>query len=205
MSAFPGDPKTQVQEVPRKPAGAARAAVLPQNILRAMVRLEGLLEGQDERWAIGGDAAELVLGVFVEADRLEVYTSKKGGEAIALALSAYQVLPPKETEKPMEREAMLDGKPAPAFVKSDYAEYTLDGVKVEVYGDLRIRIGERDWSDPLQFEPTYANIIGHSIPFVPLELKSKVYSYLGDNWADRAEMISEAKRRAKRDQFTSKA
>ena len=205
MSAFTGDRKTQVQEVPRKPAGAAKAAILPQNILRAIIKLEGLLKGEGERWAIGGDAGELVLGVFVEADRLEVYTSKKGGEAIGRALSAFQALASKETEKPMEREAMLDGKPTPAFVKSDYAEYTLDGVKVEVYGDLRIRIGERDWSDPLQFEPVYANIIGHSIPFVPLELKSKVYSYLGENWADRVKMISEAKSRAKRDQLTSKA
>ncbi len=162
-----------------------------------MIKVDRLLEGVDEKWAIGGDAGEIVQGVDVTADHLEILSTKKGCEAISAVLRPYQTLAPKETEKILGREAIVESNPHPVYVKSEYAEFLLDAVKVEVYGDLRIKVGEGDWSDPLKFEATEVNLVGRFLPLVPLELSDRVYRYLGSNWIDRVQKISEAVRRSK--------
>jgi len=196
----PGDSKADIPTTGSKPTRADRFAILPQELLKAMVKLATLLKDLDEEWAIGGDAGELVQGVNVPADHLEILTTKKGCVAINTRLSSYQTLAPKETEKTLDREAMFEGQPCPAYVKSEYAEFVLDSARVEVYGDLRIKVGERDWSDPLSFEATEVNVVGNLLPLVPLELKSKMYAFLGPNWADRVRRISEAVLRSRREQ-----
>jgi len=200
----PGDPKADISTAGSKPTRADKFAILPQDLLKATVKLASLLKGLDEEWAIGGDAGELVQGVNVPADHLEILTTKKGCEAISARLISYQTLAPKETEKALGREAVFEGQPCPAYLKSEYAEFVLDSARVEVYGDLRIKVGERDWSDPLVFEATEVNVIGTPLPLVPLELKNKMYVFLGPNWADRVQKISEAVLRSRREQRSGK-
>jgi hypothetical protein len=188
-----GDPKTGIQIASRTPL----PGFLPQPLLKTVVALGNLLKGSEEKWAIGGDAGEIVQGVTVTADHVEILTTKKGCEAMSTILSQYQTLHPRETEKTLGRDAIVQGVPYPAYVKSEYAEFLMDGVKVQVYGDLRIKVGEGDWSDPLDFEATKVNVVGKSLPVVPLELSNRVYTYLGLNWVDRVQKISEAVKRSR--------
>jgi len=201
----PGEPKAETPAASSKFTRPDKFVILPQHLLKAMVKLGGLLKGLDEEWAIGGDAGELVQGVYVPADHLEILTTKKGCEEMSAKLSTYQTLAPKETEKKLERDAVFEGQPCPAYKKSEYAEFVLDTARVEVYGDMRIKLGDRDWSDPLDFEPTQVNVVGTSLPLVPLELKNKVYVYLGPNWVDRVQRISEAVARSRREQKIGRA
>jgi hypothetical protein len=188
-----GDSKAGMQVVSRmSPAG-----ILPQQLLKTMVKLGSLLKSSEEKWAIGGDAGEIVQGVAVTADHIEILTTKKGCEAMSAILAPHQILPPTETEKTLGKDAVVEGMPCPAYVKSEYAEFILDGVKVEVYGDLRIKVGERDWSDPLEFEVAKVNMVGKALPVVTLELSNRVYTYLGLNWVDRVQKISEAVKRSR--------
>src|SRR5208282_5790364 len=82
----PGDPKADISTAGSKPTRADKFAILPQDLLKATVKLASLLKGLDEEWAIGGDAGELVQGVNVPADHLEILTTKKGCEAISARL-----------------------------------------------------------------------------------------------------------------------
>jgi len=173
-------------------SGKGVSGVLPQPLLKTMIKLDGLLKEIDEGWAVGGDAGEIVQGVNVTADHLEILTTKKGCSEIDAVLEPYRMLAPKETEKTLDKASIVEGNPLPVCVKSEYAEYSVEQVRVEVYGDMRIKVGERDWSDPLQFTPTTVNLVGRLLPLVPLELVDRVYRYLGDNWSDRVRKISEA-------------
>ena len=164
--------------------------VLPMPLLKVTAKLGTLIGDLGAKWGLGGDAGEVVLGVNIKADHIEVVTTKEGCRAISAKLGQYQTVPPNEAEKKLERGAEFEGKSYPVFVKSEYAEFVIDQVRVEVYGDLQIKVGEWDWGDPLDFEPTEVIIMGSKFPVMPLRLKSELYMGLG--WLDRVQAITEA-------------
>ena len=164
--------------------------VLPPPLLGTAIKLGKALKDIHAKWALGGDAGEVMLGVNVESDHLEILTTKPGTEEIASKLNEYQAVAPEEREKTLAREAEIDGGRYPVFVKSPYAEFTINGTLVEVYGDLQLKVGEWEWGDPLDYEPTVVSVVGTSLPVVPLRLKSELD--LGLGWLDRVKLISDA-------------
>ncbi|MDA4122175.1 MAG: hypothetical protein OK456_03220 [Thaumarchaeota archaeon] len=199
MLKVPGKPRVYTRGRISKGSGTM---ILQQPLLKATVKLSALIADLDERWAIGGDVGELLLGVDVKADHLEIVTTRKGSEAIGAKFQQLSVpstsevqdgsanLGAKETEKKLERLADCSGNLYAVSVRSHYVEVVLDGIRVEVYGDLQYRVGELEWGDPVVFEPTEVSIVGTSLRVFPLGLKSEIYLALG--WVDRVDKISEA-------------
>jgi hypothetical protein len=164
--------------------------ILNPTLLKTVVMLGGELKDLGAKWAIGGDAGEIIKGVHLKTDYLEILTTKEGCGEICKLLAEYVTLPPADAEKKLPREADVDGKMYPVYIKSRYAELTVNKVKVEVYGDEQIKVGEWEWGDPLDFEPDYSYIVNSKVPIVPLRLKSELD--LGLGWLDRLELISAA-------------
>ena len=194
MSSFktlvniPGRPLVGIQVFDSKVPKPEEIAFLTQPRLKAVVILGGELKDVHAKWAIGGDAGEIIKGVNVRTDYLEILTTKEGCNEICERLKMYQTLEPAIVEKKLGKEADVDGKMYPVYVKSHYAELTINKVRVEIYGDEQIKVGEWEWGDPLDFEPDYSYIVGKKIPIVPLRLKSELDIGLG--WLDRVELIS---------------
>jgi hypothetical protein len=151
---------------------------------------EKLRNNVTAKWAVGGDAGEQMMGVNVKADYLEILTTKEGCDEIWHAMAEYQKLAPAIVEKKLTKEADVDAKMYPVYNKSYYAEFIVEGVKVEVHGDLQFKVGEWDWGDPLDFKADYTYIVGGKLPLVPLSLKSELD--LGLGWLDRVTLISDA-------------
>ena len=165
--------------------------IIPLTLLRAATKVSGLLNSTvDEMWAISGDIGELMQGVNVEADHLEILTTTKGCDDICRELEEYVTLKPAVAEKKVERDADVDGKMMPVRTKSYYAELSIDGVKLEVYGDTQIKVGEWEWGDPLFFTPEFTYVSGGKIPLVPLSLYSELD--LGLGWLDHVSLITDA-------------
>ena len=166
-------------------------ALLPQPLLKAVMTIGEPLKNMQAKWGIGGDAGEVMKGVNIQhVDKLEIITTKDGCEEICEVLGQYVTLKPAPMERKVDREADIDGKMLPVFIRSHYAELMVDGAKVEVHGDEQIKVAEWDWGDPLDFEPDYAYVVGVKVPMVPLRLKSELA--LGLGWLDRVELISDA-------------
>lgn len=165
-------------------------AFLPMPLLRGVIFLGGNLKDLKAKWAIGGDAGEIIKGVNVKTNHLEILTTKEGCEEICKLLAGYVTLPPSKVEKKLQREADVDGKLYPVQVRSYYGELTINNVGVEVHGDEQIRVGEWEWGDPLDFEPDYSYVVREKVPIVPLRLKQELD--LGLGWLDRLELISKA-------------
>lgn len=187
---IPGKPQTDIPIYGSKPPTAEDVVILPLPLLKCMTTLGTLLKGCNAKWGIYGDAGEIVLGVNVKSDHLEILTTKEGAEEIAGKLTKYQSLPLSVAEKKLPREADIEGKGYPVYVKSNYAEFTINGVRIELYGDLQMKVGEWDWGDALDYTPVSISIIGTEIPIVPLRLRSELD--LGLGWLDRVELISDA-------------
>jgi hypothetical protein len=164
--------------------------ILQLPLLRATVKIGAALKDAQAKWAFGGDAAEIIKGVNVKADHLEIVTTKAGTEEVCRLLPEYVTLAPADAEKTLVREADVDAKMLPVRVRSRYAELVVDKVKVEVYGDLQYKVAEWDWGDPLDYEAEFVNIIGTNVPTLPLRLKSELD--LGLGWLDRVALISDA-------------
>ncbi|MDA4135922.1 MAG: hypothetical protein OK449_02830 [Thaumarchaeota archaeon] len=164
--------------------------ILNPALLKTVIILGFELKDLGAKWAIGGDAGEIIKGVHLKTDYIEILTTKEGCDEICKLVPQYVTLPAADAEKKLPREADVEGKMFPVYVKSRYAELTVNKVKVEVYGDEQIKVGEWDWGDALDFEPDYSYIVDRKVPIVPLRLKSELD--LGLGWLDRLELISAA-------------
>jgi hypothetical protein len=185
-----GKPRPEVPIVGSRIPKPEEIVILPVPLLRASVKITNELKDIHEKWAFGGDAAEIIKGVNLQADHLEIITTKAGADEICSTVPDFVTLAPAEVEKRIARDADVDGKMLPVYIKSRYAELTVDKSKIEIYGDLQYKVAEWDWGDPLDYEVEYVNMVGTNVPTIPLRLKSELD--LGLGWLDRVELISDA-------------
>jgi len=164
--------------------------MLSQPVLKAVIKLGEELKDTHAKWAIGGDAGEIMKGVNVQTDIIEILTSKEGTQEICTRLGEYVAVAPSVAETKLERAADIDGKMLPVYIRSNYAELSVNGVKVKIYGDQQIKVAEWDWGDPLDYTADEINVVGTKVPTVPLRLSSELD--LGLGWLDRVELISDA-------------
>src|SRR4029077_4436274 len=113
-----------------------------------------------------------------------------GCDEIAGKLAKYQLEPPRLMERELERDAKVDLKPYKVRIKSFTSRFDIEGSRLDVHGDLQIKVGDWDWGDPLDFEPDHVYVVGVKVPIIPLQMKSEIYNGLG--WRDRAAKIHEA-------------
>ncbi len=96
----------------------------------------------------------------------------------------------RQVETQIKRNAEIEPKPLPITIKSYASQFNINGQRLNVHGDLRIKVGDWDWGDPLDYEPEYVYVVGVKVPVVPLELKTRLYMGLG--WMDRVRKIHDA-------------
>lgn len=169
--------------------------VLSKPLLDTTITLGAILKDCTAKWAIGGDVAEIISGVNVEADHIEILTTKEGCDEISRKLVEYQIEPPRIVERKLARNADIDLKPYPVWLRSYNSRFDIKGSKLDLDGNLQIKVGDWDWGDPLEFEPDYVHVVNVRVPIVPLKLKNELYTGLG--WMDRAKKIHEAVMRSR--------
>ena len=81
-------------------------------------------------------------------------------------------------------------------IRSRFGELTIDNMPVEVYGDPQIKVGDWDWGDPIDYQPSHTYVVRQKVPIFPLRLKSELY--LGLGWLDRIELITVALTRTRK-------
>jgi hypothetical protein len=170
-------------------------AVLNKPLLDATVILGKTLTSCTNKWAIAGDVAEVISGVNVQPDHIAILTTTEGCDEITKKLAKFQTEPFRTVERELERDAKVDLKLLKVRIKSYVARFDIEGSRLDVHGDLRIKVGDWDWGDPLDFEPDYVYVVGVKVPIVPLKMKSEIYTGLG--WTDRASKIHEAVMRSR--------
>lgn len=65
----------------------------------------------------------------------------------------------------------------------------IDGIKVEVMGDIQKRLGDQSWEEPVQVEhyKHWVEVDGMRIPVLSLEYEYRAYLKLGRS--DKAEIL----------------
>ncbi len=170
-------------------------AVIPGPYLDVLLILHDKLKNVKDTWAVGGQLGESLRAVRNDPTSVEILTSEKGVEQIFQAITEYSpTVPTAKTEK-LSRDALIEGKAYPTYLRSLYSEFQIRNIKVKVFGNLQIKINDWDWGDPLEFSPEFTIVVGKKIDVVPLAIKLELYTLLG--WIDRAEKIKKVLARRK--------
>jgi hypothetical protein len=164
--------------------------ILNKPLLDATMTIGQALKDCTNKWALSGDVAEVISGVNVQPDHVTVLTTREGCDEIFKTLARHCVSAPAAGERKLEREAKVELKSYPVRIRSYKAQFDIDGSRLDVHGDLQIKVGDWEWGDPLDCEPDYVYVVGVKVPVVPLQMKSEIYNGLG--WRDRAVKIHEA-------------
>jgi hypothetical protein len=164
--------------------------VLDKPLLEATIEVGNLLKDCPAKWALAGDIGEILNGVNVQPDHITILTNVAGCEEISKKLEGFQVEAPRQVETQIKRSAEIEPKALPITIKSYRSEFNLNGQRLNVHGDLRIKVGDWDWGDPLDYEPEYVYVVGVKVPVIPLEIKTQLYRGLG--WYDRVSKIHAA-------------
>ncbi len=159
------------------------------DIINAALALHGRVKDSAE-WSIGGDAADAMRGAKVKPDHLEIITDAAGATKVYEAMKEYGPTPVAVTERKLSREAVINDKSYPVYIKSNYTEFKIGTVVVKVHGDLQYKVGDWRWGDVLEFWPEPLSLVGTNVSIVPLTLRIQIYSSLG--WMDKVDAINAA-------------
>ncbi len=162
-------------------------SIIPRKYIDALLVLHAKLVGSDVDWAVGGDLGEQLRTINVEPDRIEILTSRDSVPKIAEAVKNFNPSKLSFEVQKLSRDAKIEGKEYPAYVRSYYFNFNIGTIRVDVYGDIQYKIDSWDWGDKIEFIPEYVSLVGKQIAVVPLKLKYELYQQLG--WTDRAEWI----------------
>ena len=87
--------------------------MLTQPVLKAVIKVGEELKGVQAKWAVYGDAGEIMKGVNVHTDLVEILTTKEGTDEVCTLMADYVTAAPKDAEEKLERPADVEGKMLP--------------------------------------------------------------------------------------------
>ena len=88
----------------------------------------------------------------------------------------------------ISRNALIDEVEFPIYIRSYNFEFTVEGIKFKVFGDLQYKVDNWDWGDKFEVQPETIYIVNKKTSIIPLQVKFELYQCLG--WADREEKIN---------------
>jgi hypothetical protein len=142
------------------------------NVLRMIVQR---LEGRAIDWAVTGSCGFALQGLDVAVHDIDLQTDAAGAYAIERALA----------DKSRRKVAHSTGE----RIRSHFGALEIDGVTVEIMGDIQKRLGDGTWEAPVDIRShrRWVAIDGMRIPVLSLEYEYTAYLALGR--AERAEML----------------
>jgi hypothetical protein len=133
-----------------------------------------LLPSQVE-WAVTGSLGFALQGVKVSPHDIDLQTNKTGTEGICRLLNEFLVTPVffRESEK----------------MHSYYGMLEMNGLQIEVMGDVQKRLADGVWEAPVDIRPfrTWVTLEQMRIPVLSLEYEREAYRKMGR--IEKAEML----------------
>ncbi len=162
-------------------------SVVPNTYVNAILKLHEKLEGRNAIWIIDGDLAEALRTVSVAPDCIEIVCTKRDAKQIFEAVKDLKPTPMALHVKKLPRKATVERKEFSVLVRSYSFEFMVDGVEIEVEGNVQYKVGEWDWGEVFMFNPEYVYVVGKKTAVTPLAVRAELYQCLG--WKDRYEEV----------------
>ena len=153
------------------------ASMLPPAFVDVLRKIDAALQGTDVVWALTGSAGLAIKGIPVTPHDIDIQTDRAGVETFARLFAPYLVTPPTFRESDHTR--------------SWFASFNIDGVQVEVMGDVQHRDEDGFWDDPPNLEANriIIQVAEMRIPTLTLDFEEEAYRSMGRN--DKANLIAQ--------------
>jgi len=143
--------------------------------LKVLRKINERLNNTSVNWAITGSLGFALQGVPVEPSDIDIQTDKRGAYEIERHFSEFVIKRVKfsSTER----------------IRSHFGELMIEGIKVEIMGDIQKRLIDGIWENPVDLEQ-YKRIVeveGMQVPVLSLEYEYQAYLKLGR--IGKAEML----------------
>jgi len=139
--------------------------MIDSKIVKVLKLIESKLRGSGVRWVLAGSVSLALQGVNVSPNDIDILTDKEGAFEINRIFKDYEVKPVRFRRS--------------RFFQSYFGEFEIEGVKVEVMGDLK-ELVKGEWRS-LSWRLSTSRIIeveGIKLPVSPLEDQLKSYQAL---------------------------
>ena len=145
---------------------------------KAMRRIYRSLHDKPVNWVVTGSFSFALQGVPVTPDDIDLQADLAGALAIEQHLLKYVVRKVKFSTNEK--------------IRSHFGELLINGVKVEIMGDIQKRREDGSWEKPVDLEPykQFVEFRGMTIPVLALEYEYEAYMKLGR--FEKAEVLKEA-------------
>jgi hypothetical protein len=144
----------------------------PQH-LAALVKIHSRLRDCKAAWVITGSLGMALQGMDLDVHDIDIQTDKQGAFEIERQFPGNVIEPVHASQS--ER------------IRSYFGKLEIDGIKVEIMGDLQKRIDEKTWEEPVRVEADrrWVNFDEMQIPVLSLEYEYQAYIKLGRvEWAE---------------------
>lgn len=121
--------------------------IVPTQYVDALSTLHKRFEGKNINWIVNGDLAEALRTVKVEPNCIEIVCTKQDSEQIFQEVQDLNPTPIQLQTRQLSRNAVINGKEYPVYVRSNYFDFNLQTITVKVQGDLQFKVGDWDWGD----------------------------------------------------------
>jgi len=149
--------------------------MLNVSYLKVLRKINERLNNTSLKWAVTGSFSFALQGVPVEPNDLDIQTDKEGAYEIERHFSEFMIK--RVTFSSTER------------IRSHFGELMIDGIKVEIMGDIQKRNKDGSWENPMDLEhyKWVVEVEGMQVPVLSLEYEYQAYMKLGR--VDKAEML----------------
>ncbi len=153
------------------------ASLIPKDFLIALKMLYRELHNTDIDWVVTGSLGLAIKGIPVQPQDIDIQTDGDGLKRIVRLFSHAL------TQEPSILET--------AHTRSVIATLVIEGVPVDIMGDVQHRDEDGFWDDPpnLSMNRIYLQVADMRIPTFTLDFEEEVYRSIGRK--DKAELIAQ--------------
>ena len=148
---------------------------------KALRRIYKSLQDKPVNWVVTGSLSFALQDVPITPNDIDLQTDLAGALEIEQHLLKYVV----------RKVRFSTGEK----IRSHFGELMINGIKVEIMGDVQKRQEDGNWEEPADLErhKQYVEFRGMTIPVLSLEYEYEAYMKLG--MSEKAEMLKEAIKR----------
>jgi len=149
--------------------------MIEQRFLRALRKIHSRLKTTGVNWAVTGSLGLSLRGMGVTVNDIDLQTDKEGAYQIGHRLAEYVVEPVGCVESQR--------------LRSHLGRLKIEGILVEIIGDLQKRLTDGTWEEPVSVEryKQWVEFDGRQIPVLSLEYEYGAYKAMGRN--EKAEVL----------------
>jgi len=149
--------------------------MLNPDYLKVIRKINARLNNTSVNWAVTGSLGFALQGVPGEPNDIDIQTDKEGVYEIERRFSEFVT----------KRVALSSTE----RIRSHFGELMIDGIKVEIMGDIQKRLEDGSWENPIDLEhhKRVVEVEEMKVPVLSLEYEYQAYMKLGR--IDKAEML----------------